>query len=147
MSDYRLLRTSGFIACLYLYRHWRSNYQEREGLYPINQLNFAILFCLSQTRTRTLTPYHVVFSEIEMREACLFSVDIGGIPKAIFGIHFTLTIYLIILYTALNAGVELDELNISILLYVDDVALIASDEQHLQNMLDCINSVGMKNDF
>jgi hypothetical protein len=89
----------------------------------------------------------VVFSEIEMREACLFSVDIGGILKAIFGIHFTLTIYLIILYTALNAGVELDELNISILLYADDVALIAPDEQHLQNMLDCINSVGMKNDF
>jgi hypothetical protein len=41
---------------------------------------------------------------------------------------------------ALNAGVELDKLNISILLYADDVALIAPDEQNLQKMLDCINS-------
>ena len=41
---------------------------------------------------------------------------------------------------ALNAGVELDKLNISILLYADDVALIAPGEQNLQKMLDCINS-------
>ena len=45
---------------------------------------------------------------------------------------------------ALIAGVELDELNIFILLYADDVALIAPDEQTLQKMLDCINSWYLK---
>jgi len=45
---------------------------------------------------------------------------------------------------ALSAGVELDELNISSLLYADDVALIAPDEQNLQRKLDCNNSWCLK---
>lgn len=44
---------------------------------------------------------------------------------------------------ALHAGVELDELNISILNYADDVPLIAPDEQHLQKMLDYILIPGL----
>ena len=45
---------------------------------------------------------------------------------------------------ALNIGVDIDDLNVSILLYADDIALIAPDEESLQNMLNCIHSWCMK---
>ena len=35
---------------------------------------------------------------------------------------------------ALNIGVDIDDLNVSILLYADDIALIAPDERSLKNM-------------
>ena len=40
-----------FITCLYLYCHWRSNYEEDEGCDPIKLFNTATFLCLSQTRT------------------------------------------------------------------------------------------------
>ena len=46
----------------------------------------------------------------------------------------------------LNWEVNLDDTNtnISILLYADDIALIAPNEENLQTMLDCVNSWCLK---
>ncbi|CAG2187121.1 unnamed protein product [Mytilus edulis] len=45
---------------------------------------------------------------------------------------------------ALNIGVDIDDLNVSILLYADEIALMVLDEKSLQNMLNCIHSWCMK---
>ncbi|CAC5389157.1 unnamed protein product [Mytilus coruscus] len=41
---------------------------------------------------------------------------------------------------SLNAGVDIGDLYVSILLYADDVALMAPNEQNLQKMLDCLKT-------
>jgi hypothetical protein len=41
---------------------------------------------------------------------------------------------------ALQCGVSIDDTVISLLLYADDIALIAPDERSLQLMLDCVNN-------
>lgn len=38
----------------------------------------------------------------------------------------------------IRAGVDIDDLNVSILIYADDIALIAPDENSLQSMLNCL---------
>ena len=66
------------------------------------------------------------------------------------GCKLSPTLYLIYIYDladdirALNAGVDVDGLHLSLLFYADDLALMAPDEQNLQRMLDCDNSLCMK---
>ena len=55
----------------------------------------------------------------------LYSVDINDLAEDI---------------NALGAGINIDDdVNLAILLYADDVALIAPDENSLQRMLDVVN--------
>ena len=96
---------------------------------PVNRNN-SIHYNNVQCAVRVnndLTPWFEV--EAGVKQGCillptLFSVYINDLADRI---------------NAFNCGLQIDDIHLSILLYVDDIALLAPDENSLQQMLDVVS--------